>query len=67
MTGEVCAAELHIADDYGDNHATIKCQLEKGHEDAHVEKFDRNGEATITWVCDERESESESESDDDHE
>lgn len=50
-----CMAELHIGDDYGDNQATIRCQLEVGHEGPHQEIFDRDGEVKITFVCNERE------------
>ena len=34
-----CNAELHIADDYGDNHATMKCQLAPGHAGPHREEY----------------------------
>ena len=52
-----CTAELHIADDYGDNKATMKCQLEDGHEGPHREEFDRNGTpVVVTWHVDERSS-----------
>lgn len=50
-----CNAELHIADDFGDNSATIKCQLEEGHSGPHLEAFMRNGKSvTINFECDER-------------
>lgn len=58
-----CKAELHIADDYGDNHATMRCQLQEGHEGPHEERFERNGEVVLTWVCDEREPDSAPKSD----
>lgn len=52
----ICNAELHIADDYGDNHATMKCQLAPGHEGPHKEEFERDGTPVlIYWECDERE------------
>lgn len=44
----MCNAELHIADDYGDNVATMKCQLESGHEGRHVEVW-RDGLAKVEW------------------
>jgi hypothetical protein len=47
----ICKAELEIADDYGDNHATMKCQLEKGHEGKHKEDFNRG---IVEWYKDER-------------
>lgn len=51
-----CNAHLYIGDDYGDNHATIRCSLEKGHKGLHQEKFKRgDDEITITWREDERE------------
>ena len=52
-----CNAELHIADDYGDNHATMKCQLEVGHAGPHRENFQHGGTpVTLTWETDEREA-----------
>lgn len=48
-----CNARLFLADNYGDNHATIRCQLAPGHEELHQEKC-RNGTVTITWATDER-------------
>ena len=51
----ICGAELHIADDHGDNHATIRCQLDKGHAGPHMERFQRNGtDVVIRFECDER-------------
>lgn len=51
-----CNAWLELADDYGDNEATIRCQLPAGHEGPHQEKFKRtsSGEVFITWERDER-------------
>lgn len=50
-----CNAHLYICDDYGDNDATMRCQLEKGHDGPHKEVFDRNDtEVVITWHVDER-------------
>lgn len=49
-----CEAELHIADDYGDNHATMHCQLERNHSGPHQEEYDNNGPVVVTWVCDDR-------------
>jgi hypothetical protein len=52
-----CNAELHIADDYGDNHATMHCQLPEGHDGLHREEFQHNGApVTVEWMADERES-----------
>lgn len=53
---DLCSAELHIADDFGDNHATMRCQLRPGHEGLHREEYERNGGiVSITWACDDRE------------
>jgi hypothetical protein len=60
-----CNAELHIADDYGDNHATMKCQLEPGHAGPHREDYTHTEldnisheperlPITITWEGDAR-------------
>lgn len=55
-----CQAELHIGDDYGDNHATMRCQLDEGHEGPHVERFRMLGGETgardcrVSWVGDDR-------------
>ncbi|RLC88668.1 MAG: hypothetical protein DRJ03_01985 [Chloroflexi bacterium] len=51
-----CNATLHIHDDYGDNHVTMQCQLELGHEGSHQEKYkDRYDEVVvITWDSDYR-------------
>lgn len=52
-----CNARLFVADNYGDNHATIRCQLAADHEGLHQERFvrHRGGEVVITWESDERE------------
>jgi len=49
-----CNAWLVIADDYGDNIATIRCQLKPGHEGLHLETYkDSNkGSVKITWEKD---------------
>jgi len=50
-----CNAHLYIADDHGDNRATMCCQLPKGHEGTHEEVFYREGrEVRIYWNGDER-------------
>jgi hypothetical protein len=55
-----CKAVLYIGDDFGDNHATMHCQLEDDHEPPHREKFDREGtDVVVTWFIDERETEEE--------
>ncbi|MCK9592847.1 MAG: hypothetical protein M0Q91_12660 [Methanoregula sp.] len=38
-SGDRCKAILEIGDDYGDNTATIHCQLPRGHEGQHEEKY----------------------------
>jgi len=49
-----CNARLLIADDYGDNEATMRCQLLPGHIGLHEEKFGTR-KVTIHWEKDERE------------
>lgn len=50
-----CNAELHIADDFGDNWATMHCSLESGHEGRHHEHFERGGTPVdLYWDVDER-------------
>ena len=52
VSGE-CNADLYLADDFGDNHVTIRCQLPKGHDGCHEERC-REGTVTIQWDEDER-------------
>lgn len=51
-----CNAQLHIADDYGDNHATMRCQLPKDHTGAHREAYSSlvGGQVVVMWEKDER-------------
>lgn len=50
-----CNAHLYIADDYGDNSGTMRCQLPEGHELPHREEFARDDKpVVITWYPDER-------------
>lgn len=52
-----CNAHLYISDNFGDNHATMRCQLGSGHSGPHEERFVRNGEPVIIiWHVDEREA-----------
>lgn len=46
-----CNARLSIGDDYGDNSATMRCQLEPGHSGAHSEEWHHEPEkkAVVTW------------------
>ena len=45
-----CNARLSIADDYGDNSATMLCRLGPGHAGPHEEVFNHNGgKVTIIW------------------
>lgn len=54
VAGE-CNARLYIGDDYGDNHATMRCGLFPSHEPPHKEVFERRGGmVTVTWDHDER-------------
>jgi hypothetical protein len=53
----LCPAELYIADDFGDNEATVRCQLELGHSGQHKEEWARDGgvqKCCITWTVDEK-------------
>jgi hypothetical protein len=50
-----CNSHLYIADNYGDNHATMRCGLPKGHKGPHCEEFERKGgKVVVTWENDER-------------
>lgn len=69
-----CPSQLHLADDYGDNHCTLRCQLENEHDGKHQEKFRFNEGETgarccvIEWVGDDsEETTTRGESDDDDE
>lgn len=51
MCGE-CNAHLYIGDNFGDNHATMRCRLTAGHAGPHFERWARGsgGEfAEVTW------------------
>ena len=53
-----CNAHLYIGDNFGDNHATMRCQLPENHTEEHKETFDRgNKPVTITWYVDEKDDE----------
>lgn len=54
-----CEAELHIADDQGDNEATMVCGLDKGHDakTPHEERYprgDRMTQVLVQWFGDDR-------------
>ena len=51
-----CNAHCYIADNFGDNHATMRCQLPKGHAGPHREVFTKMdaGGCVMTWERDER-------------
>jgi hypothetical protein len=56
---DACNARLFIADNYGDNSSTMRCQLAPGHDGPHKEQFEResdngNNVVVITWTKDER-------------
>ena len=55
INAATCEARLYIADDYGDNEATIRCQLPSGHDGPHEERSERPGgqQVVITWDVDE--------------
>lgn len=42
-----CNAHLYIADDYGDNSGTMRCQLPEGHELPHREEFARDDKPVV--------------------
>lgn len=48
-----CNAHCYIGDDYGDNTATMRCPLPKGHEGAHRKRF-RDDAVLVEWTRDER-------------
>ena len=53
--GGECNARLEIGDDYGDNVATMRCQLAVGHEGPHREEFVRGDKpVVVTWFVDDR-------------
>ena len=54
-----CNVRLSIGDDYGDNQATIRCQLPPGHDGPHRECYNAGyhgdvNNVTITWDKDTR-------------
>ena len=51
MSGQ-CQSTLEIGDDYGDHHATMKCQLAKKHKGAHEERYTSSelNEVVVTWT-----------------
>lgn len=63
MERQICNAHLFIGDDFGDNRATMRCQLETGHAGKHVECFRQNEEThcsrnvRVEWEGDDRETE----------
>ena len=58
-----CNARLQISDDFGDNHATMRCQREPKHEGKHREvyKSRRAGEVSVEWENDSRQPDDEPE------
>ena len=50
-----CNARVFIADNHGDNHVTMRCQLSLGHKGRHRETFGRVGNLVhVAWKKDER-------------
>jgi hypothetical protein len=51
-----CNARLCIADNFGDNHATMRCQREPAHEGKHREVFKSkvSGEVVVEWEHDDK-------------
>ncbi len=58
-----CNAHLYIGDDYADNHATMVCDLEEGHDGLHQEQYKSSsgGLVTVTWENDDRRERKENE------
>lgn len=55
VNGE-CNAHLYIGDDYGDSHATIRCQLPQGHTGPHQERYRHEPQrVTVEWTLDDKE------------
>lgn len=54
-----CNARLFIGDNYGDNHATMRCSLEPGHEGPHQERYNSqgSGKVLVEWEQDARDGE----------
>ena len=52
-----CNARLFVGDCYGDNHATMRCQLAPEHDGLHREVYNsgKAGEVTVTWEHNARE------------
>lgn len=57
VMSESCTGRLSIGDNYGDNEATMRCQLPKGHKGPHQEKWSGFGsrrglifDAKLTWT-----------------
>lgn len=48
VAGE-CNAHLYVGDNFGDNHATMRCRLPAGHEGDHREVW-RDGMVVLTWA-----------------
>lgn len=59
MSMRSCAAELHISDDEGDNHATCICGLTPGHKGPHEERWVLGEKIRmVLWDGDDRGSQS---------
>lgn len=58
-----CNARLYIGDNFGDNHATMRCELLPGHGGLHKESYTvpMGGEVVVTWEKDERAEEEDEE------
>jgi len=56
VSGE-CNARLEIGDNFGDNHATMRCQRDPGHPGNHRETYKSSsaGQVTIEWEKGEKE------------
>jgi len=58
-----CNARLYIGDNFGDNHATMRCQLPPGHAGKHRESYmpGPSQRVVVEWDEDEREDDEDEE------
>lgn len=46
---ETCNEIFRMADDQGDNYATMTCQLQQGHKGLHCEQYHNRGIVIVLW------------------
>lgn len=61
-----CNAHLYIGDNFGDNHATMRCQREPDHEGKHRETYmpGPDQRVVVEWDKDERRDDEDDDGDD---